>query len=423
MVRVSVGTIPLEKLFEWNMTGNSTMASRCEWWVHLAPDRSSCQCLMTMPFRFTFYTTARRLILAYRDAAPRRVVQGADAFGWGGPKAWLEPSAAPGRGPLTAAGTKIVYFGTPEVAVAPLRALHDAGHDVVLVVTRPPRRRGRRQDPTPSPVAAAAAELGLVVTHDLNEALRVEADLGVVVAYGEHIPDEALERRRTVNLHFSLLPRWRGAAPVERAILAGDIETGVCLMDVASEIDTGAVYRRASTAIGPHESADELRARLCEMGIGLLVGALSGGLGDPVPQSGEMTWADKISPSDLRIDWSAPAEHILRRVRVGGAWTTFRGRRLKVLEAGLATEAEGESGPMIGAEDQGESGPMAQPRARGASGAISLRPGPGRGSAVEVTAGRGALELVTVQSEGRAPSPARHWCNGARLVAGERFDE
>ena len=336
---------------------------------------------------------------------------------------------------MTGAGTKIVYFGTPEVAVAPLRALHEAGHDVVLVVTRPPRRRGRRESATPSPVAVAAAELGLGITCDADDAVAADAEVGVVVAYGEHIADEVLHRRRTVNLHFSLLPRWRGAAPVERAILAGDTETGVCLMDVASEIDTGAVYRRASTAIGPHESAEELRARLCELGIGLLLDALGEGFGDPVPQSGEMTWADKISPSDLRIDWSAPAEHVMRQVRVGGAWTTFRGKRLKVLEAGLATEAEGApgsvieaeaegvSGSVIGAEGQGVSDTMVEPRARGVSGTISLRPGPGRGSAVEVTAGRGAVELATVQSEGRAPSPARNWCNGARLVAGERFDE
>ena len=236
---------------------------------------------------------------------------------------------------------RIVYFGTPDVAVPPLQALHRAGHDVALVVTRAPKRRGRRQAPTPSPVAAAAAELGLVVTHDLDDAARADASLGVVVAYGEHIPDDVLAGRRTVNLHFSLLPRWRGAAPVERAILAGDTETGVCLMDVASEIDTGAVYRRAVTPIGSSETADELRARLGELGIELLLGALRDGFGEPVPQSGTMTWADKISPSELRIDWSAPAEHILRLVRVGGAWTTFRGRRLKVIEAGVVTgEAE-----------------------------------------------------------------------------------
>ncbi|MCY3648741.1 MAG: methionyl-tRNA formyltransferase [Acidimicrobiaceae bacterium] len=295
---------------------------------------------------------------------------------------------------------RIVYFGTPEVAVPPVQALYRAGHDVALVVTRPPKRRGRRQAPTPSPVAAAAAEMGLAVTCDLSDALHVEADLGIVVAYGEHIPDELLERRRTVNLHFSLLPRWRGAAPVERAILAGDTETGVCLMDVASEIDTGAVYRRAATPIEPQESATELRDRLCELGIGLMLDALSEGFGDPVPQSGEMTWADKMSPSELRVDWSVPAEHVLRLVRVGGAWTTYRDRRLKVLEARLAT---------------GNGQPAA-------AGTISLVSRSGDGPAPTVATGRGAVELLTVQSEGRAAAPARDWANGARIAGGERFE-
>jgi methionyl-tRNA formyltransferase len=295
---------------------------------------------------------------------------------------------------------RVVYFGTPEVAVPPLQALHRAGHDVALVVTRSPKRRGRRQEPTPSPVEAVAAEMGLAVTYDLSDALHVEADLGIVVAYGEHIPDEVLERRRTVNLHFSLLPRWRGAAPVERAILAGDTETGVCLMDVASELDTGAVYRRASTPIEPQESVGELRARLCELGTGLLLDALSEGFGDPVPQSGEMTWADKISPAELCIDWTAPADHVLRLVRVGGARTTFRGRRLKVLEARLAA---GTGRP-------------------GAAGSISLVPRSGDGPAVRVAAGSGAVELVSLQSEGRDAAPAHDWANGARITGGERFE-
>ena len=285
--------------------------------------------------------------------------------------------------------------------MTPLQALCRAGHDVALVVTRPPKRRGRRQAPTPSPVEGAAVELGLEVSYDLEDAVGVEADLGVVVAFGEYIPGEVLVQRRTVNLHFSTLPRWRGAAPVERAILAGDAEAGVCLMDVASEIDAGAVYRRASTEIGPHETADELRARLGELGIGLLLDALAEGFGEPVPQAGEMTWADKISPEELRIDWSDPAEHALRLVRVGDAWTTYRDRRLKVLEARLV-DGSGLPGP---------------------PGTISLAPGSGGRGAVEVTTGRGALELLTVQSEGRAAAGARDWSNGARLVGGEQFDQ
>lgn len=316
----------------------------------------------------------------------------------------------------SASGWRVVYFGTPEVAVAPLQALYRAGHDVALVVTRPPRRRGRRQAPTPSPVEDAAAVLGLKVTHDVKDAVAVEANLGVVVAYGEYIGDDVLEPRRTVNLHFSQLPRWRGAAPVERAILAGDTETGVCLMEVASEIDTGAVYRRASAGIGPEETADELRTRLCELGIGLLLDALAEGFGEPVPQAGEMTWADKIEPGELRIDWSAPAEHVLRLVRVGGAWTVYRGRRLKVLEAELAAHANdaGDSGTdVLGGSAPGD--------AR-AAGTIRRVSGSGNRPAVQVFTGRGALRLVTVQSEGRAAVPARDWINGARIADGERFD-
>ncbi|MCY3643191.1 MAG: methionyl-tRNA formyltransferase [Acidimicrobiaceae bacterium] len=323
----------------------------------------------------------------------------------------------------SASGWRVVYFGTPEVAVAPLQALYRAGHDVALVVTRPPKRRGRRQAPTPSPVEDAAAVLGLKVTYDVEDAVGVEADLGVVVAYGEYIPEEVYERRRTVNLHFSLLPRWRGAAPVERAILAGDTETGVCLIDIAPEIDTGAVYRRASTRIAPHETADELRARLCELGIGLLLDALAEGFGEPFPQEGEMTWADKIEPAELRIDWSAPAEHVLRLVRVGGAWTVYGVRRLKILEAELASAVDvGGSAPDVfggsAPGDFGGSGP-GDARAAGTIWQVSVS---GNRSAVQVATGRGALRMVTVQSEGRAAVSARDWINGARIADGQRFD-
>ena len=333
---------------------------------------------------------------------------------------------------MTAPRWRVVYFGTPEVAVAPLQALCRAGHSVALVVTRPPKRRGRRQAPTPSPVEDAAVGLGLEVTYDLEDAVGVEADLGVVVAYGEYIPEEVFERRRTVNLHFSRLPRWRGAAPVERAVLAGDTETGVCLIDIAPEIDTGAVYRRASTDIALHESADELRARLCELGIGLLLEALAEGFGEPVPQSGEMTWADKIDTGELRIDWSAPAEHVLRLVRVGGAWTVYGGRRLKVLEAELEADVHDADDPNAGdsadsdADVLGGSAPgdADAPGASdpGAAGTIWQVPGWGNRPAVRVITGRGALRLVTVQSEGRAAVSARDWINGARIADGQRFD-
>ena len=232
---------------------------------------------------------------------------------------------------------RIIYFGTPQTAVPPLEALYAADYTIDLVITRPPRRRSRRGGPIPTPVAAAAAELGVNVAVDLcDEAvLRAAsaADLGVLVAYGELIGPEVLDRLAMVNLHFSLLPRWRGAAPVEHAILAGDAETGVCLIDVASDFDEGAVYRQSATPIGAQESADELRARLCGIGVEMLLDALAEGLGEPEPQLGEITFAEKIPSSQMRIDWAMSAERIHRLVRIGGAWTTFRGSRLKILQA------------------------------------------------------------------------------------------
>ena len=173
---------------------------------------------------------------------------------------------------------RIVYLGTPATAVPPLRALCDAGYEIALVVSRPDTRRGRGVSFQPSPVKAAALDLGLDVSDDLEDLAGVTADLGVVVAYGEIIPPTALEQVSMVNLHFSLLPRWRGAAPVERAILAGDEVTGVCLMALSEGLDTGAVYRRAETPIDPEEECGALRARLVTLGTEVLIDALARGL-------------------------------------------------------------------------------------------------------------------------------------------------
>src|SRR5580692_5067136 len=164
------------------------------------------------------------------------------------------------------------------MAVRPLRALVDAGHDVVLCVTRPDRRRGRGSAVTPSPVKAAALALGLTVSHSMEDVADAGVELAVVVAYGRIIPLTLLERVPMVNLHFSLLPRWRGAAPVERAILAGDRETGVCLMKLEEGLDTGPVYARQVVTIGPDMDVASLRAELVERGSSLLVDSLVGGL-------------------------------------------------------------------------------------------------------------------------------------------------
>jgi methionyl-tRNA formyltransferase len=176
-----------------------------------------------------------------------------------------------------------------------------------------------------------------------------------------------------VNIHFSLLPRWRGAAPVERAILAGDERTGVDLMVVEEGLDTGAVYDRREVTIGPDETADELRTRLAAIGADMLVRNLGRGLGDPRQQEGEPTYARKITVDELAIDWQAPAVDVHRRVRVGGAWTTHDGHRLKIWRTALpGSSVEG----------------------------------------VDVPAADGTIRLVEVQPEGRRRMPAAAWANG-----------
>ena len=242
------------------------------------------------------------------------------------------------------------------------------------------------------------------------------AELGVVVAYGRLIKPDLLAELDFVNLHFSLLPRWRGAAPVERAILAGDRETGVCLMALEAGLDTGGVYRQLTTGIDPDESADSLRARLVSLGTAMLVDALADGLGQPVPQHGEPTYAAKLDPAEFALAWDRPAVELHRLVRLGLAYTTFRGKRIKVLRSRVATAAETgpvETGPVDGGPVDG--GPVDG----GPVDAGSIGAGAGRG--VLVGTGDGVLELLRVQPEGKAPMDASAWRNGAQPIAGERL--
>jgi methionyl-tRNA formyltransferase len=275
--------------------------------------------------------------------------------------------------------------------VSPLRAIVEAGHDVRLVVTQPDKRRGRGGSLQPSPVKAEAQALGLDVTDRVDDVIDAGAELGVVVAFGQLIKPHVLAAVPMVNVHFSLLPRWRGAAPVERAILAGDVETGVCLMTLEKGLDTGPVHAREVVPIGPDETADELRAQLVEVGTGLLLAQLADGLGPPVPQQGEVTYAAKIEPDELRLDWTQPAIQLHRVVRLGRAWTTFRGKRLRVRGA----------------------------RVLAGSGSTDGQPGLLDG--LTVGTGEGSLELIEVQPEGREPMPAFAWRNGARPATGERL--
>jgi len=237
---------------------------------------------------------------------------------------------------------RLVYLGTPAMAVAPLERLVDAGHEVALAVTGADKRRGRGTATSPSPVKVAAERLGIAVVHTVDELLPVHHaepfDLGVVVAYGRIIRPHVLAELEMINLHFSLLPRWRGAAPVERALLAGDAETGVCVMRVEEGLDTGGVYARQAVPIGPRQTADELRNELVQVGARLLVDTLAaaeaaGELPAPEPQQGEPLYAAKIDPAELRIDWSRDLSAIDRLIRLGGAWTTWRGKRVKLLAA------------------------------------------------------------------------------------------
>jgi methionyl-tRNA formyltransferase len=254
------------------------------------------------------------------------------------------------------------------------------------VITRADKRRGRNEAPRPTPVGLAAADLGLPVSYRVEDATTAGAELGVVVAFGRIIKPDVLAALPMVNVHFSLLPRWRGAAPVERALLAGDSVTGVCLMVVDEGLDTGAVYRRREVPIEPSETAAALTGRLARVGADLLVEALAEGLGEPAPQTGAPTYADKITPEDLHLDWTQPAEQLHRVIRVGRAWTTWRGDRLLVLQADLVDGHLGRPGSLDGEL---------------------------------VATGRGGLRLITVQPEGRRAIPAVEWLRGARPHPGE----
>ncbi|MEY2565611.1 MAG: methionyl-tRNA formyltransferase [Actinomycetota bacterium] len=283
---------------------------------------------------------------------------------------------------------RLAFLGSPEPAVPFLRALVEHGHEVAVVVSQPDKRRGRGSELSPSPVKAVASELGLPVTDNVDDVLDAGVELGVVVAYGRLIKPHVLERVPMINVHFSLLPRWRGAAPVERAILAGDTETGVCIMQLEEGLDTGPVYACERLTIGEDETADELREHMVDVAVPLLLDALERGLGTPVPQEGEPTYAAKLDHDDHRLQWGRPARELHRVVRLGRAWTTFRGRRLLVREARVL--------------DGG------------------FEPGEIEGDVVGT--GDGGLELIEVQPEGRGPVPARSWVNGARVQPGERFE-
>ena len=293
---------------------------------------------------------------------------------------------------------RLAYLGSPAAAVAPLRALVEGGHDIALVVSRADTRRGRGAAHTPSPVKQAALDLGLPVSDTLDDVVGVGAELAVVVAYGRIVPQRILDVVPMINVHFSLLPRWRGAAPVERAILAGDEVTGVCVMRLEAGLDTGPVLATARLAVGPDEHAAALMERLSEAGAGLLTDTLAAGvsaLGPGQAQEGEPTYAAKLEPDEFRLDWNLPAEMVHRVVRLDRAWTTFRGERLRVLDARRRPHTDP-------TEPAGPPGTVGGP-----------------GGEEVVACGSGSLALVEVQPAGKRAMAAADWRRGVRLQPGE----
>jgi len=296
----------------------------------------------------------------------------------------------------------VIFFGTPEIAVGPLRALVAAGFAVDLVVTGVDKRRGRGSQTSPSPVKQVAIELQLPVTHEVSAviALVTSSDansagscVGVVVAYGHIISNEALQVLPMINIHYSLLPRWRGAAPVERALLAGDEQTGVCIMQVVEQLDAGDILSSATTQISQTDTTTTLRSRLGEIANPMLIEVLSNGVSTTQPQTGDIVVAAKITQADLEIDWSKPAAVIDRQVRVGGAFTFFHDKRFKIHSLKVSTEIFiAKPGNMVVVNDR-----------------------------VLVACGQGVVELVEIQPEGKPRISAQDWKKGARLDAQSRL--
>lgn len=304
---------------------------------------------------------------------------------------------APAQSHLVVSSLRIVYLGSPPSAVAPLQALIGSRHEVLKVITRAPKRRRRNSEPEPTPVEQLATEAQIPVGYSVSEALGLSADLGVVVAYGAIIPGAVLDQLPMINIHFSLLPRWRGAAPVQRAMLAGDTETGVSLMKIDEGLDTGDVYETHQLLITEQHSAASLSLELADLGAGKLINLLDRfDAAQAKPQSGEATYASKITRSDLNIDWSQSATVAARQVAVGGAHTT-------VTTNLTSTAADRQDHHLIinAARALNRHHASAPP-------GIVLTPEP------LVICGEGVLELLTVTPAGKRPVDATAWLRGRR---------
>jgi len=257
---------------------------------------------------------------------------------------------------------RIIFMGTPDFSVPILDALAEAGHEIAAVYSQPPRPAGRGKKDRPSPVQKRAEELGLMVRHPIslrNEEAQAEfdalkADIAVVVAYGLILPQVILDApaKGCLNIHASLLPRWRGAAPIHRAIMAGDAQTGVCIMQMEAGLDTGPVLLRNATPIGADETTGALHDRLSEMGATSIVEALAkldDLTAEKQPETG-VTYAEKIDKSEARVDWSRSAVEVDRQIRglspFPGAWCDVAGERVKLLGSTLG-QGSGRAGDIL----------------------------------------------------------------------------
>ena len=300
---------------------------------------------------------------------------------------------------------RVVFMGTPAFSVSALHAIYAAGHEILRVYTRPPAASGRGLKQTPSPVQSAADALGLEVQAPQNfkspetvEAFAaLECELAVVVAYGLILPQSvlAVPRLGCWNIHASLLPRWRGAAPVQRAIMAGDTKTGVALMQMEAGLDTGPVLETHETPITADDTSESLHARLADLGAAAITKAMAAAdelTREPQPDDG-VCYADKIDKAEARIDWTRPAREIDCHIRglspFPGAWFEVDGTRVKVLAA-TPVDVDGPAGQVMT-------------------------------DAPVIACGTGGVRLERVQRAGKAAMDAADFMNSGLIVPGQRL--
>jgi methionyl-tRNA formyltransferase len=311
-------------------------------------------------------------------------------------------------------GLGVVFFGTPAFAGASLERLLHSPHQVLAVVTQPdrPRGRGHRVLPSPVKIIADAHHIPILQPERFKDEAfraavqRIPADLGIVAAYGRILPEWILAwpRLGTINVHASLLPRWRGAAPIHRAVLAGDRETGITIMRVVPALDAGPMLARRALAIDPDETSVELEARLAPAGADLLIAVvdrLEAGPVSEVPQDdGAATYAARLERNDSRVDWARPARTVHDQIRGLQPWplaeVLFHGRRLLLLRSTVLQEEVTSASP----------GTILAASAAG----------------IDVAALPGVVRLTEIKMEGRPPMTARAFLNGHPIASGDRFD-